>query len=156
MELWQIKNICKYTKRGTIHTITYLKREKTLKAHAGKKIEKLSEYKIFIGKDYNNIKKVIVAREDGTLPDVPQPHKGFEWYKEGEESWFPYLEVSKNGIALRGYQVTSSKPFVQYYLDGEPVEKADILEYLPKQQTYNPANVANCRSFYISNIVDLK
>ncbi|MBO7696470.1 MAG: hypothetical protein J6T10_27850 [Methanobrevibacter sp.] len=67
MELNELRNIVKKTQRGSIHTITYAKELKTRKG-VDDTVIKITTLQGRFGVEYDNIKSVQEARENGTAP----------------------------------------------------------------------------------------
>ena len=122
MELNELKNIVKNTQRGSIHTITYAKELKTRKG-VDDTIMKVTTLQGRFGVEYDNIKSVQEAREDGS---APAENGGLV----GAMVWDDHRYILKNENTGK-YQLRVTKcnrwpSKVTYLKNGVVVEKKDI------------------------------
>lgn len=122
MELSTVKEIVKNTQRGSIHTITYKKELKTRKG-VEDTIEKVTTLQGRFGVEYDNIKSVQEAREDGS---APAENGGLV----GAMVWDDHRYILKNENTGK-YQLRVTKcnrwpSKVTYLKNGVVVDKEDI------------------------------
>ena len=122
MELSTVKEIVKNTQRGSIHTITYAKELKTRKG-VDDTIMKVTTLQGRFGVEYDNIKSVQEAREDGS---APAENGGLV----GAMVWDDHRYILKNENTGK-YQLRVTKcnrwpSKVTYLKNGVVVEKKDI------------------------------
>jgi hypothetical protein len=126
MKIEEIKNAISTRKGSNVRAIW----AKTLKTRKGVSdvVEKVTSLVVRGGIDYDNMKVVQEGREDGSLP---KENAGLPW---GEWAEFPYHITHKGQEYARfypasGIDIATGKefiPHVEYFLNGNPVEKKDI------------------------------
>lgn len=126
MNIQDIKNIIKTRKGSNVRAI-WAKPLKTRKGVADK-VEKVTSLVVRGGIDYDNMAVVKEGRENGELPTE---NAGLPW---GEWAEFP-LHISHKGTEYArfypasGIDMSTGKefvPHVEYFLNGQSVEKKDI------------------------------
>ena len=144
MELNELKNIIKNTQRGSIHTITYAKELKTRKG-VNDTIMKITTLQGRFGVEYDNIKSVQEARENGEAPAV---NGGLV----GAMVWDDHRYILKNE-STGNYQLRVTKcnrwpSKVTYIKNGKVVDKEEIKALclkseFPDYATSKPAPIFN-------------
>lgn len=117
MEKIVLKNIVMNTNKGCIKNVTQHKELKTLK-NVTAKVEKVTTMQCRFGIEYDNIKNVQVARENGELP---KENQGLPW---GAWSEYPYFITHKGTDYMRLYTTHSNnKAVTKYFVDGVEVDR---------------------------------
>jgi hypothetical protein len=105
-----------------------------------------------IGIEYDNQKKVIEARQEGSLPVENQGLRGMEWVE------YPWLirSIKSRKLYLRLYKGTSDKikPSVSFFKDGIEVPKETIQHYLTAKELQSTEN-SNCFTCSVDSIISL-
>lgn len=128
MKIEEIKNAISTRKGSNVRAIW----TKNLKTRKGVTdiVEKVTSLVVRGGIDYENLKAVQDGRENGSLPSE---NVGLPW---GEWAEFPYHITHKGQEYARFYPASGNDiatgeafvPHVEYFLNGNPVEKKDIQE----------------------------
>jgi hypothetical protein len=127
MELEQVKQAVENTQAGANIVVEWERPCSTFKgitAVITKRVKMVGR----VGIEYDNQKKVVDARENGTLPAENQGLKGMEWV---EYPWL--LRATKSGkLYLRLYTSTNSKcrAVSQFFLDGKAVDREAVAHLL--------------------------
>lgn len=112
-----LENIVMNTTKGCIKNVTWHKELKTLK-NVTAKVEKMTTMQCRFGIEYDNIKNVQIARENGELP---KENQGLPW---GKWEKYPYFISHKGTDYLRLYTTHSNnKAVTKYFVDGVEVDK---------------------------------
>jgi hypothetical protein len=120
MNIVDIKNILS-TRKGSNLSAIFGKELKTRKGVTDC-VEKVTSIVVRGGIEYDNQKVVIEGREDGTLPSE---NAGLPW---GQWAEYPFHIEHKGTDYVRFYSASgiAFEPKVEYYLNGELVDKATI------------------------------
>lgn len=154
MELSTVKKIVKNTQRGSIHTITYKKELKTRKG-VEDTIEKVTTLQGRFGVEYDNIKSVQKAREDG---QAPATNGGLV----GAIVWDDHRYILKNENTGK-YQLRVTKcnrwpSKVTYLKNGVAVDKEDIKALCLKSEfpDYNNSKSTPIFNIGVEKILKIK
>lgn len=154
MELNELKNIIKNTRRGSIHTITYVKELKTRKG-VEDTIMKVTTLQGRFGVEYDNIKSVKEARTTGTAPAT---NGGLV----GSMVWDDHRYILKNENTGK-YQLRVTKcnrwpSKVVYLKNGVPVSKDDVKDLCLKSEfpDYNNSKPTPIFNIGIEKVMKIK
>lgn len=148
MEKIVVKEIIGKYPKGSIHNVTWCKALKTRK-NVTAKVEKITEMQCRFGIEYDNIKAVKNARENGELPAVNQ---GLPW---GEWEEYPYFIAHKGTDYMRLYTTHSNNKAVEkYFVDGVETNKETVKAMCLKSEFSDnkPTEVITVKVANIQNI----
>ncbi len=136
------------SKKGQFASILYEKEIKQLKGSPGKVTKKV-RLTGRAGINYENLSSVIEGRENG---DLPAESAGLPW---GEWHKFPYVIKNKDQYYLRLTLGANTKPQVEYFLDGKPVDKGTALIYALASEKKSPDDVVPVVNIKLENILEI-
>lgn len=136
-------------KKGQFGSIKYQRRVKTRKAFEDVDIVKKTKTVFRAGIKYDNIGKVIDKRESGELPATNAGLNGFIWIA------YPYLlkSLKNDELYVRLYP-SNSVPHVEYYMNGQLVDKHQIEHMLLASETKEKK--PDCFNVKLSDIEELE
>ena len=151
MTYQQAKDIISKLRPGTIHTLTY---RKTLKTRPGitDKVTKVTQIQVRFGVSYDNIRQVMDARNNLSLPIH---NAGLPTNLEWKDKNFLHNKA-KDTILLRATFANGYKTQSQYYLNGKPVGKADIETLCYKSETTTRSDPLIVFNIGVENILSIK
>lgn len=132
MDAVSISNQLADRKAGSFYSVTMRRQAKTFKTYTGGVIEKESTMTGILCQ-YANRAPVKNAVEDGIREEPELPSHIQNSFKIGNVNFW----AGKNGKTYLTFCAVG-KPKVQWYLDGEPCNKADVAEYLLASETSKP------------------
>ena len=152
MEISEIKNAISTRKGSNVRAI-WAKNLKTRKG-VSDVVEKVTSLVVRGGIDYDNMKTVKEGREDGSLPSE---NAGLPW---GEWAEFPYHITHKGTEYARFYPASGIDiatgaafvPHVEYFLNGNPVEKKDIQQICLASEFPNRDETPLCFTIKADNV----
>jgi len=119
-----IDQLC--AKKGVIRTISYRRDLKFRAAYAklGYFGEKITSGQFFVGQNYENKAIIKEGRENGQLPETPQPLMGLEW------EIFPFILRNKEGkLYARLYPVHNNQFTTRFFINGNESNIQAIEEF---------------------------
>jgi len=128
MDKENILNIIKNIRKGSNVKVSWQRKCKTKKAVTdiiSKQVNAIGR----LGIDYNNQQAVITKRQDGFLPEDPQPL----WKGKGVFVQYPYLieHTGNKQLYLRLYNNTGGiSNNVEYFKNGKPVDFDSVKDVL--------------------------
>ena len=148
MEKLVVKEIIAKTNKGAIKNVTWHKELKTRK-NVTAKVEKITTMQCRFGIEYDNIKNVQTARENGELP---KENQGLPWGKWEE---YPYFIAHKGTDYMRLYTTHSNnKAVTKYFVDGVETDKETVKAMCLKSEFSDnkPTEVVTVKVANIQNI----
>ena len=145
----QFLNKIAKNKKGTFTKVCFERPVKTLKKFGELNITKRTQGSVRFGVEYDNMKSVILKRENGILP---KENNGLRY---GEWLLYPYLIEYNNQIYVRMTLSDGTKLKSEYYLNNIKVDKESITQYLTSSEL-TPSKKTDIISVKIENIIDIK
>lgn len=138
MEFNKVQNKIKGFQKGSFHSVVWERPLEVKKAFKGQVVVKRTFGSgLRFGVNYDNMAAVQKKREDGTLPTENAGLLGRSWIEPNL-----FLESTKTGKKLVRVSLSqSSKMETQFFLNGVPVEKEQVVHMLYAKDA-KPHNMA--------------
>lgn len=133
MDAVSISNALSSRKAGSFYTILMRRTAKVFKTYDGAIIEKESTVQGILC-DYANRAPVKAAVADGLRDEPELPSHIANAFKIGNVNFW----AGKNGKTYLTVCAAGNPPKVQWYLDGSPVKKSDVEQYLLASEKTEP------------------
>ena len=133
--------------KGQFIKVSFQTEKKPAAAHKGTILKKITNGVFRAGINFANLKTVKEGIENGERGDV-QPLPWGNWIR------FPYLIEHKGEQYVRLYPANGGKVNVQYFVNGQAVEKAVFNSYLTPSEA-NRTDPAECFTIKADNIISL-
>ena len=138
-------------KKGKMSSLTWRKSCKTYKGVEDIIEKETKASSVQIGAGYDNCKRVIEGRADGTLPEQNVGLNGLEWVN------YPY--ILKNPKTEKEYvriTLTANSNFKsKFFENGQEVEKSSILDKLTAAEKNRNGDMPLVMNIPLENIIEL-
>ena len=146
-----ISRVCK--SKGQFIKLKWTRTVETAAAYRGLTILKETTATARTGIDYENLRMVQEARQNGSKP---AKNAGLTW-GEWKENCFPWIIEHRGQDYARIYSAPGAVPDVQFYLNGVKVNRSQILSYLtPSDRKKEIELDGSCNECFTVKMADIE